>query len=533
VRRSPILICACLVAVVAAPARAAPTPTPSPAAPASADPLREEAREYERRGEWDKACDVYARLLAADRRQPEVRDRLQYSVRRLHQVRRHQDPLFRDKVLSLPTAKAILLYGDVLGKLQNFYAEPDKVPVQRLFQHGLEELLNALGDAVFQQNYLATADPLAVAAVRDQLRYEWLGRQIGDAAEAKAAVRDLARDVQRTIGLPPTVVILEFACGACNALDEYTFFITPGQPTDDPAALSGELAAYGILLNWRDRNLVVDRVLPGSWAAASGIQPGDRVTHLGKQPLERLTPEAVADLLRGEAAAITEITVLPADARRGDSSSLGARLLTLPGYAPTVPDGQIERDGIGYLRIANFQRNTPQELESAVLRLRIEGMRALVLDLRGNPGGVFAAAVQVAERFLPQGVIVSTQGQAKGTSKIYTVQHPFVSLEMPLVVLIDADTASAAEVVAGALKENARATLVGTPTYGKGSIQCLLTLQAGSGLRLTLARFFSPRGNPFTGLGVTPHYVEARRDPLKDLQLELALEQAARLLEGK
>lgn len=530
-RRSPILICACVVAVggIAAQVWAA----PAPVAPPSAHPLRDEAREYERRGEWDKACELYTRQLAADRRQSEIRDRLQYCVRRLHQVRRHQDPVFRDKVLSLNTGQAVLLYGDVLSKLQNFYSDPEKVSVQRLFQHGLEELLNALSDPVFHQEYLATADPLAIAAVRDQLRYEWLGRQIMDAVEAKAVVRDLARDMQRTIGLPPTVAILEFACGACNALDEYTFFITPGQPTDDPAALSGELAAYGILLNWRDRNLVVDRVVPNSWAAASGIQPGDRVTHLGKQPLERLTPEAVADLLRGEAASITEITVLPVDARRGEVSSLAPRLLTLPGYAPSVPDAQIERDGIGYLRVANFQRNTPQELESAVLRLRIEGMRALILDLRGNPGGVFAAAVQVAERFLPQGVIVSTQGQAKGASKIYTVQHPFVSLEMPLVVLVDGDTASAAEVVAGALKENSRATLVGTPTYGKGSIQCLLTLQAGSGLRLTLARFFSPRGNPFTGAGVTPHYVESRKEPFRDLQLETAVEHAARLLDGK
>jgi C-terminal peptidase prc len=498
--------------------------------PVAADPQRDEAIQFERRGEWDKACDVYARLLAVDRRQPGVRERLQYCVRRLHQVRRHQDPVFREKMLSLPTAQAVHLYGDVLAKLQNFYADREKVPIQRLFQHGLEEFLTALTDSVFQQEYLATVDPVAVAALRDRLRYEWPGRQILDAGEAKAAVRDLARDVQRTISLPPTVVILEFACGACNALDEYTFFITPGQPTDDPAALSGELAAYGVLLNWRDSNLVVDRVVPGSWAAASGIQPGDRVTHLGKQPFERLTPEAVAELLRGDGAAISEITVLPADARRPDAS-LAARLLTLPGYAPSVPDAQMERDGIGYLRVANFQRNTLQELESAVLRLRVEGMRALVLDLRGNPGGVFAAAIQVAERFLPQGTIVSTQGQAKGTSKIYTVQQPFVSLEMPLVVLIDGDTASAAEVVAGALKENHRATLVGTTTYGKGSIQCLLTLQAGSGLRLTLARIFSPRGHPFTDVGVTPHYVEPRREPLRDLQLELALEQATRLLD--
>src|SRR5206468_3984350 len=158
---------------------------PAPATPTSADPLRDEAREFERRGQWDRACDVYARLLATDRRQSELRERLQYCVRRLHQVRRHQDPVFRDKVLSLPTAQALVLYGDVLAKLQSFYADRDKVPVQRLFQHGLDEFLTALTDSVFQQEHLATADPMAVAALRDQLRYEWLGRSVGDVAEAR------------------------------------------------------------------------------------------------------------------------------------------------------------------------------------------------------------------------------------------------------------------------------------------------------------------------------------------------------------
>jgi carboxyl-terminal processing protease len=157
-------------------------------------------------------------------------------------------------------------------------------------------------------------------------------------------------------------------------------------------------------------------------------------------------------------------------------------------------------------------------------------MRVLVIDLRGNPGGLFAAAVQVAERFLPAGVIVSTHGQLRAYAKMYVAQNPLTATDVPLVVLVDGDTASAAEVVAGALKENDRAFLVGQPTYGKGSIQKLLTLQAGAGLNLTLARFYSPRGQPFAGAGVAPHLVEPRRDGMKDFQLDLAIEQAARLL---
>jgi carboxyl-terminal processing protease len=315
--------------------------------------------------------------------------------------------------------------------------------------------------------------------------------------------------------LNPTVVAFEFACGACHALDEYTLFLTPGAPLDD-AALCGDLAAFGLLLTCRDRGLVIERVAPGSWADGAGLRAGDRVTHLGKQSLDRLTPEAALELLRGDRSPVTEIAV-------------AGRTYTLPDYVPSVPEAVVERDGIGYLRLANFQRTTPQELESALLRLRSEGMRALVLDLRGNPGGSFAAAVQVSDRFLPAGVIVSTQGQLRGLTKTYTAQHPLAALDVPLVVLIDGDTASAAEVVAGALKDNQRALLVGQPTYGKGSIQALVQLQAGGGIRLTLARFYTPNGQPFAGAGVAPH-LAVRRESMRDEQLDAAFEQAARLL---
>jgi carboxyl-terminal processing protease len=208
-------------------------------------------------------------------------------------------------------------------------------------------------------------------------------------------------------------------------------------------------------------------------------------------------------------------------------------VLSLPSFAQSILTELVRDDGVGYIRLANFQKTTPQEMESALLSLRSRGMRVLVLDLRGNPGGLFPAAVQVADRFLPQGVIVTTQGQMRGLSKTYLAQNPLTAVDVPLVVLVDGDTASAAEVVAGALKDNQRALLIGQTTYGKGSIQSLVPLQLGGGIRLTLARFYTPRGQPFTGVGVTPHLFEPRRDPMRDYQLELAFEQAARILTMK
>ncbi len=493
------------------------------AAPLPPDPTREDALELERSGQWERACEVYVRLLAEDRQQPELRERLRLCVRHLHQVRRHRDPVYRGRVKDLAVTQALTAYVEVLDKLHTQYADRDKVPFDRLYHNGLEEFRLALSDPTFRQEYLAGVEPNAVATLRDRLRDEWAGRTVGDTRDARVVARDLAWDAQKLTGLNPALVVMELACGACNGLDEYTVFLTPGQPLDDPAALSGELVSYGLLLNWKDRQLVIDRIIPGTWAATLGLQPGDRVVRIGRMAVERTAPEVVAERLRSESHGITELTVQPA-------GSVLSRSITLPGYAPSVIEAQMERDGIGYIRLASFQKTTPQEMESALLSLRSQGLRVLVLDLRGNPGGLFTAAVQVAERFLTSGIIVTTQGQVAEWNRFFPVRKALAAIDVPMVLLVDGDTASAAEVVAGALKDHQRALLIGQTTYGKGSIQSLVTLQTGGGIRLTLARFYSPSGRPFAGVGVTPDLIEPRRDPAKDYQLDLAFEQAARML---
>jgi C-terminal peptidase prc len=492
----------------------------APSATLPPDPVRQDAEALERDGQWDQAVDAYSRLLARDRQQVDVRNGLQRCLRRLHQAQRHRDPVYRAKVLSLPVSQALDLYVEILSKLHDQYADPEKVPFAQLFQHGLEEFRAALSEPTFLREQFATVEPAALSGLRRRLATSAGG--VADVREARARVRDLAWEAQRLTGLSPTVAVLEFACGASNALDEYTLFVTPGQPVEDPARLSGALAAYGILVDWKDRQLVVERIVAGSWAADHGLQAGDRIVRAGQQTLDRLLPEAVAALLRGDAASVAGLTV-----QREDGTP---RVIDLPTFVPSVMDERIEREGIGYVRIANFQKATLEELDAALLRLRSEGMRVMVLDLRGNPGGSFSAAVEVADRFLSSGVIVSTQGQVRSYSKTYTARHPMTATDVPLVVLVDGDTASAAEILAAALKDNDRALLVGQSTYGKGSLQKLLPLRAGSGLYVTLARWCGPHGQFLAGVGVSPHFVEPRRDPMKDSQLEMALEQASRLL---
>ena len=209
---------------------------------------------------------------------------------------------------------------------------------------------------------------------------------------------------------------------------------------------------------------------------------------------------------------------------------------------PSVVDANILKDGIGYFRISHFRDTTAEEVDAAIIALKatpqaMMGLRALIIDLRGNPGGLFTAAVQVAERFVPDGVIVSTQGQLDEFNKVLNAGNRMNVIDLPLVVLVDGGTASAAEMLAGAFRDHQRATLVGTTTYGKGSIQRVLQFQTAEevdengkakprtgGIRITLARFFTPNGQAINGAGVNPQIVE--EDKMQ--QLSLALEQASR-----
>jgi hypothetical protein len=179
---------------------------------------------------------------------------------------------------------------------------------------------------------------------------------------------------------------------------------------------------------------------------------------------------------------------------------------------------------IGYIQITHFQETTPQEIDDAFLSLSKMGMKGLVVDLRGNAGGLVDAAVEVARRFLASGVIVSTVNSDPKLNAVYQSRNDS-AWTVPVVVLVDGDTASAAEILAGALKENGRARILGQPTFGKGSMQGLVKLPEAlggiptGGLRLTIARFFSPKGTPYAGHGITPDLL---LEPFSSLTADVA-----------
>lgn len=499
--------------------------------------LRRQAEQAEQRGDWIEACALYERLPVRERVQAETRKRYLACARNAQRVRRYRDPSYHQQVLQLTLSHALILYEEVLEKLYKGYVDRTRAEIGQLFKHGLEELGMALGDPDFSRAYV-TAAPDAVRDFRTQLTTYAAERNPRKAREAAHEAGLLAQSAEETLGVLPVVVVLELTCGACAALDEFTFYLTPGRFTELNNSLKGEMIGIGIEVVVGNRKLMISQVLPGSPAQMAGLSQGDYVLRLGGKPTEEVTAEAAAELLAGPLGTTLELEVLSRDSQE-------ARLLMLPRQLLRVPSVSVPRfvgpegGGLGYLQITAFHDHTPLELDDALRDLQAAGMKALVLDLRGNPGGPVSAALEVVKRFVPAGVIASSKGQAEEFNKKYQAANPH-ALNVPLVVLVDGGTASVAELAAGALKERERATLVGQTTFGKGLLQGIRPIASNSaGIQLTVARFFSPRGRVYEGKGIEPHR-SVNRDPpetmmdlSQDLQLETAIEVARGYVMGR
>jgi carboxyl-terminal processing protease len=515
--------------------------------------LQDQAEKAQASGQWARACDLYEEILRQDRGQTRVRQRFQTCYRRFQQFCRLRDRTYQKEVLNLPYSQAVQLYEAILGALQSYHVDKARAAPTALFRRGLEELRFALQDDWFLATYVPQLSPRDARAFLGKMSQKWGRKVLRNMAQAVEQVRDVAMTAQKPVSaggldLNATIVVAEFACGACTALDEYTFYLTPGQYSTASAALSGKaFVGVGIELCLRDGQLIIARVLRGSPADKKGLKAEDQVTRIGGKFTADLTPETAMDLLKGDEGTVVELGIssggverwpVPLERRRLIPRSVESGWLTQKTDMPMETD----KPEIGYVQISHFQKSTPQELDNALMYLKEGGLKALVVDLRGNRGGSFEAAVESARRFLASGVIVSTRNQqarvnkwvARGGGMIVPLPK-----EIPVVVLVDGDTASAAEVLAGALKDNGRARLVGQTTFGKGCTQRFLQLTAVRGgssvgaIRITVARFFSPNGDPYTGRGITPHIpAERHLDPnrMDDHQLFEARSEAQRLV---
>ena len=277
--------------------------------------------------------------------------------------------------------------------------------------------------------------------------------------------------------------------------DPYSTFLPPDRFARLNESTSGNYAGLGVEVDLRDGWLIVVAPLPGGPAERAGLQPGDRITEIAGRPTKGWTNEEASKLLRGRPGTLVSLKI----ERPGVALPLEFRLERSTIHQSAVRRASLLGDGVGYVDLKAFSDSTAKELAGAVNTLLGRGMKTLVLDLRTNPGGLLTQGVRVSDLFLNQGQrIVSMRGRLPETNRDYadTAQQRWPNL--PLVVLVDGRSASAAEIVAGALQDHDRAVLVGTPTYGKGSAQSVIPFGDQGGLKITTARWFTPVGRSIT-----------------------------------
>jgi carboxyl-terminal processing protease len=314
--------------------------------------------------------------------------------------------------------------------------------------------------------------------------------------------------------------------GMLDTLDPHSAFMPPDAFREMQVETQGSFGGLGIEITVKDRMLTVVAPIDGTPAERAGIQPGDRIVKIEGQPTKDMTLMDAVRKLRGPKGSKVTISIL----REGLPDPMDIPLVRETIEVHSVRSKDLG-DGIYYVRITSFQEKTSKDLEKALEQAQKAGDAALILDLRNDPGGLLNQAVTVSDMFLDKGqLIVYTQGRIKNQDLRFTAEHSDGLPKWPMVVLVNGGSASASEIVAGALQDWKRAVLIGTKTFGKGSVQTVIPLSDGSGLRLTTAKYFTPRGRSIHGIGITPDIIVELPKPDLTAQRQ---EDARRLAAGE
>lgn len=413
--------------------------------------------------------------------------------------RRYRDDSYLQSVRDLSTNQALDLYSEVLANLETHYVE--KVDWSRVLIHGTAALEVALTEEAFVGRLLGGADPEAIERFRLNVHHKLRGRSTATRFDLRANVAYVAGVARTELGLSGTATVLEYLSGAVSTLDPYTRLLSPSQLNEMFSNIEGNFVGLGIELKTEADALQILSVIPKGPAEQAGIVPGDRIVRVEQSRTETVDPDHVADLLRGPENSFVSIGVRGADGAERDMR-VERRRVEVP-CVENIHFVDVE-NRIGYLRLTNFQKTTTRDVERALWQLHRQGMRSLVIDVRGNPGGLLSAAVEVADRFLNNGRIVTTRGRNSRENFDY-VAHRANTWNVPLAVLIDRDSASASEIFAGAIADSNRGYIVGETSYGKGSVQGIFRMQSAKfGLCLTTAKFYSPSGRAISQAGVKP-----------------------------
>ena len=286
---------------------------------------------------------------------------------------------------------------------------------------------------------------------------------------------------------------------AAGVGDPYTYYLSADSLAEQMEKNSGHFVGIGVeIYAGDDGYIVVSSVTPGGPAEAAGILAEDKITEVDGESITGKTAADVSALVKGEAGTDVALTIF-----RESTGEVLEKTVTRQDIQVKTVSWRMMEDNIGYIAITNFRENTYSQFKEALDMLEAEGLEKLVLDLRNNTGGLVKSAHEIGEELLPEGIMVYTMD--KDGNREDTLCDDVYN-DVPLVVLVNGNSASAAEILAGAIQDTGRGQLIGTTTFGKGLVQRLFTLPDGSGLNVTIQKYYTPNGTSIHGVGITPDY---------------------------
>jgi carboxyl-terminal processing protease len=308
---------------------------------------------------------------------------------------------------------------------------------------------------------------------------------------------------------PDDKALIEAAInGMLTSLDPHSSYLDPESYSDMQVQTSGEFGGLGIEVTMENGVIKVVSPIDDTPAFKAGIQPGDYITHLDGEPVLGMTLNDAVDRMRGQVGTTIKITVVREGVEQPFDVTLTRDIIHIRSVRSEIRDGNV-----GYVRVTQFNGQATSGVRDAIIKMQRDAeadgteLVGYILDLRNNPGGLLSEAVGLSDLFLTEGEIVSTRGRRSDSASRYNATPDDVIDGKPLVVLINGGSASASEIVSGALQDHHRAILMGTQSFGKGSVQTVLTLANNGAMRLTTARYYTPSGRSIQARGIDPDIV--------------------------
>lgn len=303
---------------------------------------------------------------------------------------------------------------------------------------------------------------------------------------------------------PDTKKLIQGAIrGMLLSLDPHSSFMNERSFKEMNLDIRGEFQGVGIQIGIKNQQLTIIAPIEDTPAERAGLAAGDKILRIDNAWTKDMTIEDAVDRMRGPKGTKVRLLIMRDGWEKPREFPIVRDVIKIQSVKSRMLEGDI-----GYVRITQFQGQTPQDVERHIAKLKDKGMKKLVLDLRNDPGGILEASVDVSSLFLPKDtLVVYLQGRNASNRKDFVSRFPGPYQDLPLVVLVNAGSASASEIVAGALQDARRAVIVGTQTFGKGSVQTVFPLDSGTGLRLTTAKYYTPSGRSIQNVGIKPDLV--------------------------